>query len=132
MAEMFTAEMLELWRQCLAMQKTGGNQRWEEQGGCRGSYRDASMRLHLALGLSPHEWNPLDACGEAPPSWMRETWRLRRYRLAHQLAVLLEKAADRADDRARPRSPAPAARRRMREDEPAWAPTRSAAYRRRS
>jgi hypothetical protein len=109
MAEAFPRATLELWRACRDMQAGGKHIFWadEREGGCRGEYRDHSVRLHVLLGLAPNQCSPLDAFREAPPAWMRQPWRQDDYRRAHQLARLLDEAADRAERReARPRAPA--------------------------
>ena len=96
-----TNGMLALWHRLLAIMNADDHQFWEEDGGARREFLDATVALHRLCGLSPAQCSPVDAIPAEPPRWMIGQERA-DYARAHRLAVLFEQAAART---ARPRPP---------------------------
>ena len=67
-----TDEAVEAFVRAEAIWDAGGYEKWEEEGGRRREYLDASSALGRSVGLRPWETSPLDVPENGPPP---ERWK---------------------------------------------------------
>lgn len=84
-----TPELIELWRRIRAIQAADLDEVWEDAGGRRREYLDATVELHGGLGLTPWHDSPAEVASEGPPP----AWDNGSYTIAQQWRRALEEAA---------------------------------------
>lgn len=86
-----TSEIVALYRHVIELK--GGGDAWEDEGGTRRAYLDASLALHVALGRKPWDYD-VEWCSEPdPPPTVTGEWRIGMWRDAHALYKQLKSAA---------------------------------------
>jgi hypothetical protein len=67
-AHRITPRVLELWVLCTAIQESGADELWEDEGGRHREYLDAQLELDSLLGLGPWAVSPLEV-HDGPSPW---------------------------------------------------------------